>query len=382
MRAGIGRPLRWNNIRAVRRGSAPKAGARLSALSAIAGMPKAATDPAADGRRKELHVIGGVFDPVPPARSPYRATQSGWRRRNSSVTLTAMASLRSRRRWRAMATRSASGRSIWASAYRRRQRSRALHARPRRAMSALPRFVALYALMYGAFGVSSPFMPAVFEGRGLGPEQVGILLGAGTAIRLIAGPLVGRVADRSGASRRSRNLRADCRGGGAGSAVRSGLDAALADQPRSRSGARPNHDARRCARRSAPRSLGVAGRGSSTAGYAEPGSPSSSSGRSSAASSRFLGVLASPSISQAVLLVAASGIATLLPLGERMNRRADQGPAARRCSGPPRHVHLSASHARVGSRAGQPCDARYLRRHSLDSAGIIRPVASASGLCR
>ena len=31
-------------------------------------------------------------------------------------------------------------------------------------MSALPRFVALYALMYGAFGVSSPFLPAFFEG--------------------------------------------------------------------------------------------------------------------------------------------------------------------------------------------------------------------------
>ena len=55
--------------------------------------------------------------------------------------------------------------------------------------------------MYAAFGVSSPFMPAFFEGRGLGPQQVGILFGAGTAIRLIAGPLVGRVADLSQALR-------------------------------------------------------------------------------------------------------------------------------------------------------------------------------------
>ena len=68
-------------------------------------------------------------------------------------------------------------------------------------MSALPRFVALYALMYAAFGVSSPFLPAFFEGRGLGPGQLGILFGAGTAIRLIAGPLVGRVADLTGALR-------------------------------------------------------------------------------------------------------------------------------------------------------------------------------------
>ena len=49
--------------------------------------------------------------------------------------------------------------------------------------------------MYAAFGVSSPFMPAFFQGRGLGPEQLGILFGAGTAIRLVAAPLVGRIAD-------------------------------------------------------------------------------------------------------------------------------------------------------------------------------------------
>jgi hypothetical protein len=39
-------------------------------------------------------------------------------------------------------------------------------------MSAAARVIALYALMYAAFGVSSPFMPAFFEARGLGPEQL------------------------------------------------------------------------------------------------------------------------------------------------------------------------------------------------------------------
>ena len=68
-------------------------------------------------------------------------------------------------------------------------------------MSVLHRFVVLYALMYAAFGVSSPFMPAFFEGRGLAPEQLGILLGAGTAIRLVSGPLAGRLADRTQALR-------------------------------------------------------------------------------------------------------------------------------------------------------------------------------------
>jgi PPP family 3-phenylpropionic acid transporter len=60
---------------------------------------------------------------------------------------------------------------------------------------ALLRFMTLYALMYGAFGVSSPFMPAFFEWRGLTPEQLGALFAAGTAVRLISGPMFGRLAD-------------------------------------------------------------------------------------------------------------------------------------------------------------------------------------------
>jgi len=68
-------------------------------------------------------------------------------------------------------------------------------------MNALHRFVALYALMYAAFGVASPFMPAFFAGRGLAPEQLGILFAAGTAIRLVSGPLGGRLADLTQALR-------------------------------------------------------------------------------------------------------------------------------------------------------------------------------------
>jgi MFS transporter, PPP family, 3-phenylpropionic acid transporter len=68
-------------------------------------------------------------------------------------------------------------------------------------MSTLRRFLALYALMYAAFGVSSPFMPALFESRGLAPEQLGILFAAGTGIRLVSGPLCGRLADRTQALR-------------------------------------------------------------------------------------------------------------------------------------------------------------------------------------
>jgi PPP family 3-phenylpropionic acid transporter len=68
-------------------------------------------------------------------------------------------------------------------------------------MSALVRFVLLYALMYAAFGVSSPFLPAFFASRGLPAEQIGILFATGTAIRLVSGPLGGRLADLTQALR-------------------------------------------------------------------------------------------------------------------------------------------------------------------------------------
>ncbi|MBV9431235.1 MAG: MFS transporter, partial [Hyphomicrobiales bacterium] len=62
--------------------------------------------------------------------------------------------------------------------------------------SVLTRFVLLYAALYAAFGVSSPFLPAFFSSRGLDAEEVGLVLASSTAIRLLAGPLVGRLADR------------------------------------------------------------------------------------------------------------------------------------------------------------------------------------------
>ena len=62
-------------------------------------------------------------------------------------------------------------------------------------MTALPKFVALYAAMYGAYGVASPFLPALVSDRGLSPEELGLALAAGTAIRLVSAPMAGRIAD-------------------------------------------------------------------------------------------------------------------------------------------------------------------------------------------
>ncbi|MGK6310556.1 MFS transporter [Variovorax sp. DT-64] len=61
---------------------------------------------------------------------------------------------------------------------------------------ALRSFILLYALLYASFGVASPFWPRLFETRGMSPEQIGLLLGLGTIVRLVAGPVAGRLADR------------------------------------------------------------------------------------------------------------------------------------------------------------------------------------------
>jgi PPP family 3-phenylpropionic acid transporter len=62
--------------------------------------------------------------------------------------------------------------------------------------SALPRFLGLYAGLFGAFGVASPFLPGLLNQDGLDASAIGIVLAAGTAIRLLAGPIGGRLADR------------------------------------------------------------------------------------------------------------------------------------------------------------------------------------------
>jgi MFS transporter, PPP family, 3-phenylpropionic acid transporter len=54
---------------------------------------------------------------------------------------------------------------------------------------ALLRFMTLYVALFSAFGFASPFLPAFLAGRGLGPEELGFVLSAATALRLVCGPL-------------------------------------------------------------------------------------------------------------------------------------------------------------------------------------------------
>jgi MFS transporter, PPP family, 3-phenylpropionic acid transporter len=60
----------------------------------------------------------------------------------------------------------------------------------------LLRFMLLYFALFAAFGSTSPFLPAFLVGRGLNPEELGLALGTATALRLICGPIAGRLADR------------------------------------------------------------------------------------------------------------------------------------------------------------------------------------------
>jgi PPP family 3-phenylpropionic acid transporter len=69
------------------------------------------------------------------------------------------------------------------------------------ARHSLPRFLILYALFYGAFGVISPFLPSFFESRGLSPSMISTAFASGTMVRFIAGPISGFLADRFNAAR-------------------------------------------------------------------------------------------------------------------------------------------------------------------------------------
>src|ERR1700689_3475854 len=79
--------------------------------------------------------------------------------------------------------------------------SRRSLAEARIALGSFDRFLVLYATMFAAFGVASPFLPALLHERGLGPSEIGAVLAAGTGVRLITGPAISRLADQVGKHR-------------------------------------------------------------------------------------------------------------------------------------------------------------------------------------
>jgi MFS transporter, PPP family, 3-phenylpropionic acid transporter len=58
------------------------------------------------------------------------------------------------------------------------------------------RHALLLAVLFPAFGITLPFLPAFLAERGLDAAQVGIVMALASAVRLVGGPLSGRLADR------------------------------------------------------------------------------------------------------------------------------------------------------------------------------------------
>ena len=79
--------------------------------------------------------------------------------------------------------------------------SRRSLAEARIALGSFDRFLLLYGTLFAAFGVASPFLPALLHERGLAPSEIGAVLAAGTAVQLITGPVISRLADRLGRHR-------------------------------------------------------------------------------------------------------------------------------------------------------------------------------------
>lgn len=60
---------------------------------------------------------------------------------------------------------------------------------------ALGGFLWLYAALYGAYGTQSAYLPAFLQSHGLAVQSVGLVLAAGTLVRVASGPAIGRLAD-------------------------------------------------------------------------------------------------------------------------------------------------------------------------------------------
>lgn len=60
---------------------------------------------------------------------------------------------------------------------------------------------AVFAALYGAYGLQSPFLAPFLNSRGASPLEVGAILAAATVTRIVAGPVAGYLADRWSARR-------------------------------------------------------------------------------------------------------------------------------------------------------------------------------------
>jgi len=62
-------------------------------------------------------------------------------------------------------------------------------------MRSQPSLIVLFTLLYASFGALSPFLPPLLQSRGLPPEAIGAVIGAGVIVRMAVTPALGRAAD-------------------------------------------------------------------------------------------------------------------------------------------------------------------------------------------
>lgn len=63
------------------------------------------------------------------------------------------------------------------------------------------RYAAIFIALYGGYGALSPFLPLFLDHRGISAREIAWLLALATLVRMVSGPLAGRLADRRRAVR-------------------------------------------------------------------------------------------------------------------------------------------------------------------------------------
>ena len=64
------------------------------------------------------------------------------------------------------------------------------------------RLAGFYATVFAVIGISTPFWPLWLKSRGLGPEEIGLAMALGIAVKIFANPLIAVAADRHGERKR------------------------------------------------------------------------------------------------------------------------------------------------------------------------------------
>lgn len=64
------------------------------------------------------------------------------------------------------------------------------------------RLSALYGGMFLVIGIMMPFWPVWLEAKGLAPSEIGLIIAAGSIVRVFVGPFTARIADRTGERKR------------------------------------------------------------------------------------------------------------------------------------------------------------------------------------